>query len=519
MVGSGVAAIACAQALIERGVQPVILDAGEELDRDRQARINRLAGQDRSDWSGIDVDALKPRRGSGIGAIPRKLAFGSDYVYGHERAHSPLDCADGVIPPTYARGGYSTVWGAAVLPAHDSDLAGWPVRRADLAPHYRAVLRGRPLSGAADVLSDEFPLYSDSVSAVAPSPQGRALLGKLQAGAEALRADQIWAGRSRLLVAAEGAQRCIECGLCLTGCPRSAIHCSDGDLRRWLAAGAVEYRPQTVVRSVAEDADGVRVFLDRGGEERFDRVFLGAGALNTTRIVLRARALYDRPVHLCDSQKFLVPFVLRRRVPGALTHPGNVLANAFIEIRDTVDGHWVHIQMSPHNELVEQSLRLRRGPLAAVARRALAPVFERVMYAWGSLHSDSSGALQAALRPRRDGEPLLEIRSVPNANSRVAAARAIGKLARHARELGGAPFVPLLRMSKVGGSAHYGGSLPMVAGTPAELQSDLLGRPWGFARVHCIDAAVLPSIPGTTVALTVMANAHRIASVAMSAAA
>jgi choline dehydrogenase-like flavoprotein len=40
----------------------------------------------------------------------------------------------------------------------------------------------------------------------------------------------------------------------------------------------------------------------------------------------------------------------------------------------------------------------------------------------------------------------------------------------------------------------------------------VLGRPVGFERVSAVDAAVLPSIPATTITLTVMANAHRIAS-------
>ncbi len=42
-------------------------------------------------------------------------------------------------------------------------------------------------------------------------------------------------------------------------------------------------------------------------------------------------------------------------------------------------------------------------------------------------------------------------------------------------------------------------------------QSDRWGRPFGSKRVHVIDASVLPTIPSTTITLSVMANAHRIA--------
>ena len=45
---------------------------------------------------------------------------------------------------------------------------------------------------------------------------------------------------------------------------------------------------------------------------------------------------------------------------------------------------------------------------------------------------------------------------------------------------------------------------------PGPFESDTLGRPQGWNRVHAVDATVLPSIPGTTITFSVMANAHRI---------
>ena len=39
---------------------------------------------------------------------------------------------------------------------------------------------------------------------------------------------------------------------------------------------------------------------------------------------------------------------------------------------------------------------------------------------------------------------------------------------------------------------------------------DLLGRLSGWQRVHAVDATVFPSLPATTITLSVMANAHRI---------
>ena len=45
---------------------------------------------------------------------------------------------------------------------------------------------------------------------------------------------------------------------------------------------------------------------------------------------------------------------------------------------------------------------------------------------------------------------------------------------------------------------------------PGAFESDRLGRPHGWSRVHAVDATVLPSVPATTITFSVMANAHRI---------
>ena len=61
-----------------------------------------------------------------------------------------------------------------------------------------------------------------------------------------------------------------------------------------------------------------------------------------------------------------------------------------------------------------------------------------------------------------------------------------------------------------GRSYHSGGTFPMHR-SPGRLETDVLGQFPALPNVHFIDASVFPSIPATTITLTVMANAHRIA--------
>jgi choline dehydrogenase-like flavoprotein len=124
------------------------------------------------------------------------------------------------------------------------------------------------------------------------------------------------------------------------------------------------------------------------------------------------------------------------------------------------------------------------------------------------LHSDESAAIEMTLK--RDGEKdFLQLDAQPNPASRVVVKKVLRELFRQSRRLGGMPLAPLLQLAEPGRSFHCGGSLPMRA-QPENFETDLLGRPRGWSRIHAVDASVLPSVPATTITFSVMANAHRI---------
>src|SRR6202044_4068635 len=108
-------------------------------------------------------------------------AYGSDYAYRAAEHELGME-RDGVAcVPSFARGGMSNVWGASMLPYRDDDMVDWPIRAADLAPHYRAVLSFVPHSAVRDRLESVFPSYSASAASVPCSPQASELLADLEA--------------------------------------------------------------------------------------------------------------------------------------------------------------------------------------------------------------------------------------------------------------------------------------------------------------------------------------------------
>ena len=139
--------------------------------------------------------------------------------------------------------------------------------------------------------------------------------------------------------------------------------------------------------------------------------------------------------------------------------------------------------------------------VARIARRFLG----RLLAVQGFLHSDDSPGLRLELTD--SGVRLVGDR-VPHPHAKVHAL--MRKLRRLGRYTGAAPVPGLTQVGPPAKSFHYGGSLPMRA-HPSGLESDVLGRPYGSQRVHVVDSSIFPSIAGTTIAFTAMANAHRIA--------
>jgi hypothetical protein len=91
--------------------------------------------------------------------------------------------------------------------------------------------------------------------------------------------------------------------------------------------------------------------------------------------------------------------------------------------------------------------------------------------------------------------------------------RVVAKIVASAPRLDLWPVLPMTYFSAGAKSYHFGGSFPHVSGAPraGRCETDELGRPAEWSRVHMIDASVFPTVAATTFTLTVMANAHRIA--------
>ncbi len=523
VIGSGPAGVACASALLDGGEKVTMLDAGLELERGRRRQRASLQSRPSTSWDKESLGFLRDGVEVTREGIPVKLAYGSDFPYRDPIGH-PGSSEGAYSKPSFARGGLSNVWGASVLPYRTEDMTDWPITAEDLAPHYRAALAMMPFSARHDGLEEEFPLHHDSPGALGSSSQAEALLRDLDQSAAVLASRGVRFGASRLAVQAEGAggkPGCVHCGKCIYGCPYEFIYNSAHTLERLRENSAFSYRPGVVVQRLAEVDSQVEVLarhVDRGSTLRMraDRVFVAGGVFNTARITLASMDAFDEPLHALDNCYFLMPMVRYQGRPEVLNERLHTLAQVFIEMGDPALGpHRAHLQVYTYNELFQEEVERVLGPFHRALPMVKRGMLSRLLLIQGYLHSDLSARIRLVLRREfGEEEPSLDLAGEPNPQTRPALTAIHRRLWSERGLLRAVPVSQMMRVGLPGRGFHTGGTFPMKA-KPARLQTDVLGRLHGFTRVHIVDASVFPSLPATTITLSVMANAHRIGSAAL----
>ncbi|MEJ0088398.1 MAG: GMC oxidoreductase [Limisphaerales bacterium] len=512
VIGSGPAGVACAKALLARGASVLMLDAGIELEPDRAHIVQQCAEVKPDTWDQNQLAMLKGGLAADAGGVELKLVFGSDFPY-RETEKIPWRGSGVGLKPSLALGGLSNVWGAAMLPYRDDDIADWPVKNAELAQHYRAVTAFTNLAAQHDELEELFPLHCENPGELQPSRQASLLLGNLKRHRDALHKRGWHFGRARVAIRAKQNgqnEGCVYCGLCMQGCPYGYIYNAADTVRELRAEKNFTYQRDVIVTLVRKNSE--KVFITGFHREtraplafEVDRVYLAAGVIPTAQILLRSEAAYDQPLTLRDSQYFLFPLLLARRTRDVQAEALYTLSQLFIELNQPhISRRGVHLQLYSYSDIIGQALRKSLGPLKFLA----GALEERMVIVQGFLHSDDSGTMAMTLK--RDGQKdFLQLDAQPNPEARATVKKVLRELLSQTRRLGGVVVPPMLKLAEPGRSFHCGGSLPMRS-SPKRFETDFLGRPHGWSRVHVVDASVLPSIPATTITFSVMANAHRI---------
>ena len=513
VIGSGPAGVFCAQALIDKGRKVLMIDYGSTLEAATELARKKFASLDRVAL--LNSDTSKINSIIPLNQDYMKLSLGSDYPYRlPEHATQWFPKTTG-LRGSYAMGGFSNVWGSAMLPYRSRELRGWPISENEMANAYHAVSKYIPICAEYDSLSDTFPIYSDSLMDMQLSRQASALYERLKVKQESLKKNGIYFGKARLAVHLqdyESNNSCILCGKCLSGCPRDLIFSTRHLLKELIKKG-LNYQSGYLVRTVNESSAGVEInaFDKNGSSQKIfaNRVFLAAGSVNTTEIILRSEGFYDRTIEMIDSQYYLFPIVRPKGFPNVNSEPLNTLCQLFIEVDDpALSQNTSHLQIYSYNNFLPQLLKSKTGVFSRLI--PVNALLSRLMFVQGYLNSEQSGKVNITLKHQSGGE-VLSVIPVTNSNTRIIVIATIKKLQKITHLTHALPILQMLEITAPGRGFHTGGSFPM-SDQPSPEKTDTLGRPFRKKRIHLVDSSVFPSIPAQTITFSVMANAYRIGS-------
>ena len=489
VIGAGAAAFGVLAGLRRFGPRDAeisLFDIGKELGP-TPARVESH-GFDRVAVQGI---YRQLRRGNRLAFPPPKSHFGETLA--------KLEVEDRRrLWKSEHRGGLTNIWGGGMFPFTDRELAAWPIGADDLDPHYQHIAEQVGVCGERDRLSAYFGRDYINRPPLETSP----VIHKLIDTANATRLPgghdyDIAGGSSRLALETRPgrADRCTYLGECMLGCPRGAIWSAATALDDYQRDGFFYY-----VRARVAAFDGRHLQLERdGGVERagpFDRIFVAAGCIGSTEIVMRSLGIEEGP-RLLDNTVMSFPILYSGPVPDGAGDGYFSLCNASlagiprdpagsfaqVSIYPSFDHLWRYYTPAPMWSLLSRAWRLGRWRL----------LLGRVFLAGASNRSFSFRLRGGKLSIRPDAEP--DVRAAAGSFMRSLRA-AVNHNGFH---------VPPVPPGGHATSSHYASTFPYGS----QVVPDRSGRV--APGVYLADASTFVTAPSISPTFTIMANACRTA--------
>jgi GMC oxidoreductase len=526
IVGSGPSSAQAARAAIDRGLSVLMVDVGhedtafalsvpdrpfDELRRTDPAQARYFRGE--SD----------PPSQHGRTRVGSQLTPPRQFIKLETDRYLPFESSTFFPLQTLALGGLGAGWGAGALTFEDFELAECGLSWRDLEPYYREVADDIGVSGAPE--DDTGPMVLAIPNVQRPldvDTNAQSLLATYRRKRAALQRRGFYLGRSPSAILSaplrQGAsvrepnayhdmdfysdhQRSVYR-------PRFTIEALMGHQR-------FEFRRGLLVSRFSETPDGVRLEctdVTSGERVSFEAraLALGAGAINSARIVLSSFGAFDTKVPLlCNPYNYVAclnlpmlgrPAADRRhsmsQLTGVLTAPRGGAADRLI------------LSIFSYRSLLLFRL-VREMPLPPVIGLQLARLMLTSLTILGVHHVDRQGPGKwLELRRRSDGREVLAGHYEPSSEEVEQSRRNLVRVRGILWALG---CVPLTVLSPApGASIHYAGTLPMATDPSTPLRCDRRGKLNGTQGVYLVDSAPWTFLPAKGPTFTQMANARRV---------
>lgn len=528
VVGSGASGVHFALTVLKKGHDVTMIDAGRDQ---RAAVMPEATFHDLKERLPDPVDYFLGPSFEGVVRPDLKEEYygippNKQYVFRVPRDFQVK--AAGFAPLfSFARGGLAQAWTAGCYPFNDAELAEFPFQYAGLGPYYDEVAHRIGITGAADDLARFMPMHDHLLPPLRLDRHSEVLLHTYARKRRRLNEDLgCYVGRTRVATLSAdrdgGRHACAYLGRCLWGCPVDALYTPSHTLSECRQYPNFLYVADVQAQFFRVDAERrVRTLVVtpvEGGPPRelpVDRLVLAAGALSSTKIVLRS--IYEetgevmRLGGLMDNRQLLVPFLNFRMLGRPFRSDSYQYHLLGIGIAGAVPAEYVHGQITTlktalmHPIIQRLPLDLRTATLLARATHAALGVVNV------NLHDTRRPENHLTLAPDETGAfTRLAIQYAPAPTEPAAIRRAIRIVKRALWDLGCIVPPGMLHVRPMGASVHYAGTLPMTA-APGPWTTTPDGQSRAFANLYLVDGATFPFLPAKNITFTLMANAVRVA--------
>lgn len=513
VVGSGPTASAVLGPLLNSGKTVGVIDSAQSPSEGLQTYLYQLASRPWKDWTPETREQLLAKSAHGVSP---KSYFGENFPY--DSGILGIEYSKSDTRASVALGGFSTVWGATVLPF---PRGVWPEPIRDV---YEQLLPSlEDLSAAIGIAGEKGP-----VDLVYPGSQFSYSLPSTSAFTSLVRSESFLDERRDASISALSLPRlavserslpnepslgCTNCGLCQVGCPYGHIWSSNKLVRQLnLTRGSITHRGVVKTIVTPSKSDFSRVIFEQNKGRNLEEitarhVLLATGPISTAAILLRS-GIISGSVELQDSQTFFIGGLSQKDL--FQTEHSTTLTEA-ISLAPALRPHTIsHMQIYGPSAYLSHRVASSSKMFSILPRRLRNLTTRHIYIGLGYLPSAESGALSVNLVQDN------RVKIAPSRRPQATAIRfAIKSHNTNLRRIGIRLIPPTVQTLHLGGGNHLGASIPMVGGGTRIIQnrhwSDELGRPFGTGNVHVVDSSILPSIPAGPITLTAMANANRIA--------
>lgn len=500
IVGSGPAGVSAAFPLVEAGLKVLMLDAGKEDDYyPAPPEGNFLDTQHLSSFSNTQQPSNIVGEQIYKNISPKIKTPVVQNILESFLKYNKIISKDFVTVGALTAGGLSNIWGAGISFYNDDDLAGWPISYADLAPAYAAITKRIGISGSIQsVPGDISPFIQPPVKI---DSNHQYLLDSFNKK----RGDSfnVWPSQNAVITKEKDRRlSCNSSGLCLWGCSRHSIWNAKMDIVKLKKYPNFSYLPNVFVEKLERNNDVWSCLSFNNGHVPLTakKIVLAAGTIGSTRIVLST--LKDRTtIAFKSNPSAAFMLLLPRRLGSRLENAFGMAQLSFsCDKRNNTHGNLFSAAMIPRSEYLVAS---------AIPYIILNPILSIILSASIVGNCFFKGELSDHSLSLLDDDSV-SIHGGYATNADEVFRRTKKTIMQSFMKLGAVMIPSSFRMSEKGVDIHYAATMPMKK-NPSALQTNVNGQLAEHEGLYIVDGSVFSNLPAKPLTLTIMANAHRIA--------